>query len=466
MLTKNISLKIIAFGIILFGLSACDGYLEDDIQSPNDPIEATPSLLLTNVQVATFASYSGQLTRQSLVFNRQLAGTNAGSQSQEIARYNITELSNVNEWEVIWAGAVVDAKNLIRDYGAESPYYSGIAKVLLALNIGLATDLWGAVPFDEAGLGVEVDLAPEYISQEAVLENIQITLDEAIEELSTESEENIFSPSSDDIIFNGNIQGWIQTAWILKARYANRLSEINPSESATNVLEYINQSGATDVSQDAFMVFFGGNAVNQWFAFENERSGYYRVSSFFVNLLMERDDPRLPFFLSEDLEGGYSGTPFDTLGVTSSSYVGELYASETSSLPLVTYVEAKFLEAEAHLRSGSPGMAAEAYNTAVIASVQQVTGSSPSQEFIDEFASADGSITLEDIMIQKYIALFIQIETYSDWRRTGIPELNPFPGAVLSGIPLRLPTPQDERLYNPNAIVVGDPLQPVYWDVN
>ncbi|HKK38337.1 MAG TPA: SusD/RagB family nutrient-binding outer membrane lipoprotein [Cryomorphaceae bacterium] len=469
MLTKKISIKIIALSSILLMISACDGYLEDDIESPNDPVEATPGLLLSNVQVATFAAYSGQLTRQSLVFNRQLAGTAEGSQSQEIALYNITELTNVNEWEAIWAGAVVDSRNIIRDYGADNPYYSGIAKVLLALNIGLATDLWGAVPFDQAGLGLEVDLTPAYQTQDVVLQRIQTTLDEAIVELGAESTANTFFPGADDLIFQGDVQGWIQTAWILKARYANRLSEINPSQSANDVLSYINQSGAMSPENDAFMNFFGGNAINQWRAFENDRGAYYRVSSFFVDLLTDSStvaDPRAEFFFTTDANGSYSGTPFDDQSVTSSSYVGDLYAQDNSPVPLVTYVEAKFLEAEAHLRAGSPGMAAEAYNTAVIASVEQVTGSSPSQEFIDEYASADASIALEDIMLQKYIALFVQIETYSDWRRTGVPELNPFAGAVIGGIPLRLPTPQDERLYNPNAIVVGDPLIPVYWDVN
>lgn len=62
--------------------------------------------------------------------------------------------------------------------------------------------------------------------------------------------------------------------------------------------------------------------------------------------------------------------------------------------------------------------------------------------------------------------MFIQIEVYADQRRTNIPALIPNPNAVNPGIPLRLPTPQSERLYNPNAIAVGDILAPVYWDVN
>ena len=453
--------------VFAWGITSCDGYLEDDIVSPNDPAEVTPELLLANVQVATFATYSGQLTRQSLVFAQQLAGTEEGSQSTEIAQYNVTEITNENEWEVIWAGAVVDCRNIISDYGSEAPYYSGIAKVVMALNIGVATDLWGAVPFDEGGQGLAVDLQPQFESQAAILAKMQTLLDDAIVDLQRPLEDNAFVPGADDLIFGGNVENWIITAYILKARYANRLSGIDPTGSATNVLEHLVNSGVSGPETDAFMAFFGGNAANQWDAFQSNRQGYYAISESFVNMLVDNDDPRLPFFVAEDGDGGFSGTPIDDPSVTGTSYVGSYYSTPSAPLPLVTYVEAKFLEAEAQLRAGSAGEAATALNEAVIASVEQVTGESAPTAFVDAFASEDaGSITLEKIMTQKYIAMFIQIEVYADQRRTDIPSLNPNPNAVNPGIPLRLPTPQSERLYNPNAIVVGNILQPVYWDVN
>lgn len=456
------SIFVLALGI---GLVSCDGFLEDDIVSPNDPAEVTPELLLANVEVATFATYNGQLARQSMVFSRQISGTVEGSQSTEIAQYNVTELTNENEWEVIWAGAVVDCRNIIDDYGTESPYYAGIAKIIWALNVGIATDLWGDVPFDQGGSGLASDLKPAYEAQSVVLQKIQTLLDDAISDLKQPLEVNSFVPGSDDIIFGGNIDNWLTTAYIIKARYANRLSEIDPSGSATDVLSYLNDANLTGSAADALMKFYGGNASNQWAAFQSNRQGYYAVSEYFVGLLVDNNDPRLPFFVDEDEEGGYSGTPYDDPSVTGTSYVGSYYASPTSSIPLVSYVEAKFLEAEANLRAGNSGPAADAYNEAVIASVENVTGESAPSDFVTNFASeTGGSITLEKIMMQKYIALFVQIENYSDQRRTNIPQLDPNPNAVIAGIPKRLPTPQSERLYNPNAVVIGNPLTPVYWD--
>jgi len=323
----------------------------------------------------------------------------------------------------------------------------------------------GDVPFDEAGMAaIDGNVDPQFQSQSSVLAGMSTLLDDAIADLSRDAEANQIFPSSDDLLFGGNVDAWIKMANVIKARYANRLSSVDPTGSANAVLDALNDaySGSAD---DAFMPFFGGNAINQWFAFESSRGGYYKVGKTFTDLLANNNDPRLTFFVAPDNNGTYSGTPFDDNTVDTTSYVGALYASAEAPLPLVTYVEQKFLEAEAQLRLSANGLAAAAYNEAVIASVTQVTGAAPDAVFVTAYASEDmGSITLEKIMTQKYISLFIQLESYSDWRRTGIPALTNNPNASITGIPLRLPTVQDERLYNSNAIVVSDLLEPVYWD--
>jgi hypothetical protein len=59
-----------------------------------------------------------------------------------------------------------------------------------------------------------------------------------------------------------------------------------------------------------------------------------------------------------------------------------------------------------------------------------------------------GNLTLEDIMIQKHIAMFLQPESYSDYRRTGIPLLFPVSG---SNIPVRWNYAADEYQFNSSA---------------
>jgi len=96
-----------------------------------------------------------------------------------------------------------------------------------------------------------------------------------------------------------------------------------------------------------------------------------------------------------------------------------------------------------------------------------VTGSNPPPAFVTNFASETAAtITLQKIMVQKYLSLFTNVEAWADWRRTGFPVLTPNPSGFGGGsaIPRRLPTVQDERTYNPNAVVVSDIFANVWWD--
>jgi hypothetical protein len=68
-------------------------------------------------------------------------------------------------------------------------------------------------------------------------------------------------------------------------------------------------------------------------------------------------------------------------------------------------------------------------------------------------------------MNQKYLSSFLQLETWSDWRRTGFPVLVKATGAVTTEIPRRLPYPDDERLYNSANMPTGLTITSrVWWD--
>jgi hypothetical protein len=459
--TNRILSVFLGLAVLTFATSGCKKYFEDYVATPNNPTEVTPALLLASVEVSTFASYGGQLARQSGVMIQHVAGTSTGSQTIEIANYNITELTNINEWSGIYEGALMDANIIINEYGGENPYYAGISRILIALNVGLASDLWGDVPLSDASGGQTGNLNPLYDAQESVFQQIQTLCDQAIVDLSRPEGDNTLVPGTDDFIHGGDVDAWIKTANVVKARYYNRLSKRDASGSATNALNALSAGAYTSSADDANLIYGEGNALNQWYAFEQSRGGYIRVSATFVDSLTNTSDPRLPVFCAEDQQGGYSGTPYDDVDMDTSSYVGAYYASATSPIPLVSYVEQKFIEAEAEFRAGNPGPAATAYNDAVKASILQVTGAAdPNYEGI--YASEDGgSISLEKIMYQKWVALFIQCEAYADWRRTKLPVLTPNPNGNTNVIPERFIYSQEERLYNqnfPGALSLTDPV--------
>ena len=55
---------------------------------------------------------------------------------------------------------------------------------------------------------------------------------------------------------------------------------------------------------------------------------------------------------------------------------------------------------------------------------------------------------LEEIITEKYIANYLKVEPWNDWRRTGFPRLSIVEGAVLPGIPQRVRTPGSELTNN------------------
>ena len=192
-----------------------------------------------------------------------------------------------------------------------------------------------------------------------------------------------------------------------------------------------------------------------------------RMGQFFVDTLLSINDPRLAYYAALNDSGLYSGSSSNPdFADVSASAIGSYYGSAASIAPLATYVEAKFIEAEANLRLGNTALSANACNDAVKASVAQITGAEDVAYETAYASETDATISLSKIMYQKYVAMFTQVEVWNDWRRTNYPALTPNPAGSQTEIPRILPTSQDERLYNPNAILVENILNKVWWDFN
>ena len=455
-------MKILKFTIgIVCALALTTGCTESYIEgydiSPNDPSEVPEANLLTASQVALFGNFTGELAREAAIFMQSQAGLKDQS-LEEHARYRIFEGDNQNDWESIYTDWMDPACDLIDKADETNPYYKGIGLVMKAWAGGYTSDVWGDIPFSQAIKGLD-NLNPEYDTQEEVYAQVQSLLSQAITELSKPESANLLLPGSDDLIFKGDAGKWIKLAWTLKARYFNRVSK-HYAYSADSVL-YCLQRGMTEEADNAMAVFgVTANNANQWYAFYVLRPGYMGMGAYFVDRLKTSSDPRLPFYCAEDANGNYTPSGIDTrTPVLDASEIGPLFNASAQPVPLATYFEAKFLEAEAQLRKGSNDLAAQACNDGIKASVKWATRADASDDFVTAVASLTASdIDLETIMLNKYDAMFTQLEVWTDWRRTGFPVLtpNPDPLANANGIPYRFPTCISERNYNSNAIVVNN----------
>ena len=441
----------------VLSINSCQHEIETFNDNPNNPTELTsPRTLLTGAEIGTINNSTGNLTR---VFSSLMQQTDGVSnQSLDYTNYFLSETDNEGDWGNIYQ-AGINANQIITQFGTANPYYDGIARIIVALNIGYATDAWGDVPFTEAFKG-DANLNPKYDAQEQVIARIQSYLDIAIADFAKPVSANKSLPGAEDIFYGGDVTKWTKLAYGIKARYAMRLTGRDGSAAAAQkALTYL-QNSFTSKSDNLIATFDGGNNQNSWFAFNNQRAGYMTMGKNLVDLLQNNEDPRLPFLVGFDSAGGYTGSSPEEANADASVF-GDYFAG-TPSTPLIifSYSEIKYIEAEAQFRLGNTGPAQSALQAAISASLVDITGADD-PTFA---AAASATVTLENIINQKYIGLFSTMEPYNDWRRTGFPTLTPNQNSQSKKIPLRLITPKSERTLNASATVIGDINKPVWWD--
>ena len=444
---------IYTLAVFLFAVS-CD--LEEINENPNVPIDVPLSTLLPPTQKAIADVQGGQLFRINSIYSQQMEGISG--RPLEFERYNPSELFVGNGWSDLYVGSVVNLK-ILQDRGIRegSPHYSGVAKVLQAQAFGLLTDTWGDVPFFQSAQGAD-ELNPSFDSQEAIYDAIQVLLDEAISEL--QLEESILTPGADDIIYNGNLENWIAAANLLKARYLMHTTKRSAAV-ASEALVFLEQ-GLNSSSQDFQYPYLGTGEDNNPIGGFFESNETMIVDPFFIDLMESLDDPRISF-------------AFDVLPFTGGQRKpGEYFGSLDAPLELAGYTEQLFLLAEArHRTSDTPG-AQQALEEAITLSMDEISDGEITQEEIDAYITTNVKLTgvfesdLEIIIREKYIALFTTPEPWTDFRRTGYPQLEPNEGGVSGSnpngeIPRRLIYPQSERLRNQNFPSVNPSMQDRFW---
>lgn len=432
-----------------------DGYTTD----PNTVTDVPLKLLLPPAEVAVTLVHSTELAWYSAVFMQQQAGVDRQMASAD--KYLVQEADMNRPWNSAYTAALNNLK-IIRDKAAvqQAPAYSGIARILTAMTLGQLTDAFGDIPYSQA-FQQSANTKPAYDAQEAIYATIQSLLSEAIADLEAPS---ALVPAGDDLIYNGDLSLWKKTAHVLKARYHNHLSKRDAAGSATATLADLDAGGYSNNGDDAQLAFGATQTqANPWYQFVNQR-GDVRMGAYLLDFMKATNDPRLPFYAAKDDAGGYSGSRAGT-PLLSASKMGALFASIDSKVPLATYTEQKFIEAEAALRGGDRSRAATAFNNAVMASLAKSSASGAA--FISAYGSETATtISLQKVMQQKYVALFTQAEVWTDYRRTGYPQLQPAANNYSGGItPRRLPYPLDERNYNGGNVPSGVSLgSRVWWD--
>lgn len=450
----NIFIRYSIFISILF-CSCTDKILNEIDTDPVNPENVAISELMPQVTSGVAFTVSGtDLAWYCSVFVEHTAGV-SDKMYQIDRRAEINSGLCENAWKDIYIDVLNDLYIIINkgsEGGDEEGNWKsvGIAKILYAYTIGVTTDLFGKVPDSEALQGSS-NRQPAFDSQQTIYEHIQTLLDEAIENL---DETSTKKPGSEDLFYGGDTELWKKAAWSLKARFYNHLSKIDAENSAENVLNCIENS-FTSTDDDFTFNSFTDDATGEhpWYQESNDRD-MFAVSRTFYRLLNRLDDPRIPLFFTE-VDGSYAYVQNGMAVQDSEDYSkpSDYVVYATSPLPVMTYDELKFIEAEAHLRKTMPDATA-AYSAYIEGVGAALSRQGIAQEDIDTYvaqtdvAMGESNLEVEDIITQKYFAfwLYQPIEAYNDWRRTGYPTMRNSYGEP----PRRFPYPQTEISSNPD----------------
>lgn len=437
-------LNYITILLLFVAVAACDfeDYNVDPTSLSADKI--TVDLILPKAEVQSAYNLGATAGRYAGIWMQYFEGIEA--QQAGLTNYILTDTDVNNTWSFqLYTGAMRDCITILEIAESEenpSNHYAGIAKILLAQNLGFATQLWGDIPYTEAFQGID-NLNPTFDTQEEIYATIQTLLSEAVVLL---GQDVVGRPvGADDLIHGGDISAWIGTARALSARYYMQTSSQNAGD-AQAALDQLNAGAIAGVaSQPDFPFEANQNGANPISLFETDRPATLQADPTFIDVIMD-SDPRVAVYAEDD--------------GNRKLFAGEdlYWGRQASPIPLVSFTEQKFIEAEALLATGAGITSASAVlEEAILANMEQLGIDDASAA---TYAAANSDLTtaanpLDQIISEKYKALYVQgmVEIWSDYRRTGFPSfIAPEPTAVISVVPKRLLYPQVEKQANATAV--------------
>lgn len=439
--------NIFMAGALLFSSTACDFGDTNVDPTAFAPDDVPLNTLMPTALIQTGYNIGGLGGRMPGIVMQHYFGADA--QQVPYSTYVIGESDLNGLWLTgLYAGSMrLSIDVLDRAEPGGFPHYQGIAKIILAQNLGVATSFWGDVPYSEALKGAE-NLTPAFDTQEQVYQSIQTLLDEAIVHLQQPAVPG--GVSGDDVVYGGDAASWIKVARGLKARYYLHLI-LRDSGAAQKALSALNAGTLESSSEDAMIPFdTTPTGANPYAQFGQQRPSTLVVDPQFMDMLSAKDDPR---------QAAYYTSGGDIYEAESSLF----WSQNNSALPIISYTEVKFLEAEALVRTGNAPAAEAAFREAIAGSFAQLGLSGVEvEDYLNNygaFTSGNANEQIKQIITEKYVALYAQGEgeVWTDYRRTGFPELTPKEGGSnglnpSGDIPRRFIYPRDERIANADNV--------------
>lgn len=475
----NKLLAILLISISVITAAGCKKYLdvnkdEDTPQFP-DPSGVFPTQLAAIPRGLQFdARYVSRFVQN---FGVSDAARSAAETNWDRMGYTANSDANGDIWRQTYFGLGQNLNYIITVGERNGQYdYVGAAYALHALMFQYATDYHGEIIFSEA---FREQAFFKFDDQESVYRGIDSLCKIALSYLMrTDGSTTAIKLSRADYTYNGDVSKWIKFVYGIRARNWHHQTH-KPGYNADSVIAFCDKSLAS--TADDFLIPFDAvkNDDANFFGSFRDNLTFLRQSNYIVKLLDgtllagvrggPNVDPRIRHMLSASQDstgtgnGGYRGVdpglgdpnqasafPRRRVGVV---WADSVYTNPSASvfgsfrkylfgdkvvMPVMTSSEIQFIKAEAALRSNKKSLALAAYTLGINQHFDFInratfprgnfplynTNPIPASERAAYLASAnvkksDATLTLADIMLQKYIALWGWgfFETWVDLRR-------------------------------------------------
>ncbi|WP_342087034.1 SusD/RagB family nutrient-binding outer membrane lipoprotein [Dyadobacter sp. OTU695] len=417
---KNIRPIFKMLPLLALLLTGCDKFLDVNTDETLKG-DATMQELLPTAQFYT-AEASFQQAYVACQYAQQL-GSALGANGID----TYAETDNTLGWSNLYLYALPQLNVIIKkgqDEGA--PAYVGIAKVLTAYNLGLATVNWENIPYTQAD---QKNFSPAYDTQEQVYAIIFKLLDEAVTELSGNAG---VKPGQDDLIYQGDLGKWTRLAHSLRARYLWHGSLRNPQQAAENALAAL-EKGMKDNADD-FQLQYNSKNLSPWYSKVAIPNTTGNLSVTFTNTIVDLfngttqgiADPRLSKVIGiKNNQTVYSGViPGSGSGSTVDLNNKAWHSNIDSPLVMMSYSELRGIEAEARLiQHGGTGTSAAGYTAYLEMISANMKKVGVEEADIDQFLKdarinvGASKLTAQHIIKEKFKSMLLVGDIWTDVRK-------------------------------------------------
>lgn len=452
--------------------SACnmDKYLAVNT-NPNAPQSVTANLYLAPMEhwLITSPMYDGRFVgRYTQMFMLPVTGSVPSSWDRE--GYDRGSDNGAEQWRDVYWSLGQNLGDMMTKAQAEQRWdLLGVGQVLRAWGWQVLTDLHGPIIIKEAFNPTRSVF--DYDTEQYAYQVVDSLLGEAIKNLNrTDGAVNPAYLAVGDNLYHGDRTKWLKFAYGLRAISRNHLSNKSTYDPAT-VIKYVDSS-FTSNADDALFTYPDkdpGFADYNFLGQSRNNVTSYRQVNFALNMVNGTDfgvvDPRMSRMFAPSPDGQFramdpnnpQGGAFTTQtapnnlfgkpGLDRSLPSGRYVFDDNAKVPNMTYAELQFVKAEAELRSGNPTAALAAYTNGISAHIDFVNARVAENRDTAEHAisaaekaaflanpaivPAAANLTLTQIMMQKYIALWGWgfNEAWMDMRRYHYVDKDPATGA-------------------------------------